>query len=330
MGFNYQTGAMGLGRQTSQGTPVAAQDWLKFLSGGMGVDRELIISDPEIGGGRDIDEGTIYPGGVGASGSYEHIVKPNVLGHFILGALGAVSSSALSGAAYEHTFTPAATLPWYTILERISETYETFRTTDCKVNSLELTCDANDYLKATAEIFGITPESDVSIGSPSPETTPPFLYGGATITIDGSSFLPKTVGISLTNNLEDDDFRVGSLYRGDLSEKRRELTLSATIRPANSDLFKKAVWGSATASLAQNTKSNIAVTYKWESYEVIGTTAYKYRLELAIPVAVIVPFRTEPSGDDILEHDLEIQAAKGTDSLVTVTLRNSKTSYSAA
>ncbi len=55
MGFNIQTGTVGIGRQSVAGGNVAVQTYFKILSGGMGIDRELIVPDPEIGGGRDID-----------------------------------------------------------------------------------------------------------------------------------------------------------------------------------------------------------------------------------------------------------------------------------
>lgn len=327
MGFNIQTGTVGIGRQSVAGGNVAVQTYFKVLSGGMGVDRELIVPDPEIGGGRDIDEGIIYPGSVGASGTYEFIVRPNAIGHFLLGVLGACSSLPLSGVAYTHEFTPANTLDWFTIMERISTTYETFQVTDCKINSLDLTCTANDYLKGSAGVLGNIPTSDVSVTGESYEDTSPFLYAGATITIGPDVFLPTEVGVNFNNNIDDSDYRVGSLYRGDLTEKRRELVLTATIRPDDSDLFKQAVWGSSSVSAPANTKTNIAVNYKWASYESIGSTAYKYSLEIDVPVAVISPFKIEPSGDDTLEHAIEIRAAKGASDLVTITLQNSAADY---
>jgi hypothetical protein len=328
MGFSSQTGALGIGEQTAKGAIATADAWVKVLTGAMGITRELIVPDPEIGGNRDIDEDTIYPGSVGAAGTYEFIFRPDSLGHFIKGALGDCDSTALSGVsgAYQHTFTPADTLPWYTILERLSNTYEAFTVTDCKFNSLDFNCKANDYLRGTAEILGNIPVSDATVTGETYEDTHPFLYAGATIKFGNDTILPIDVSFSLKNNMEDSDYRVGTIYRTDLIEKRRELVLGATIRPDDSDLLKQAIWGDKTKSSPQNTKTNISVNYKWITYEKIsGNTPYS--LEIDVPVAVIAPFKVDPKGADAVEHALEIRAAKGAEDLVTITLVNTKDAY---
>jgi hypothetical protein len=48
-----------------------------------------------------------------------------------------------------------------------------------------------------------------------------------------------------------------------------------------------------------------------ESYEGIpAATPEKYKIQIDIPKGTIRPFSLNPSGDDVLEHDLEIVALR--------------------
>ena len=57
MGFSSQSGQVIFGTQPARGTPVAFSDTvgiaMKLRSGSLAPNRELLVPDPEIGGGRD-------------------------------------------------------------------------------------------------------------------------------------------------------------------------------------------------------------------------------------------------------------------------------------
>ena len=57
-----------------------------------------------------------------------------------------------------------------------------------------------------------------------------------------------------------------------------------------------------------------------------GTPATKYQLDLTIPKAAFQPFAVEPSGDDIIEHDITIQALRPSNAtpIVTAVLKTDK------
>ena len=88
--------------------------------------------------------------------------------------------------------------------------------------------------------------------------------------------------------------------------------MSVSIRPTDSTLWKTAMWGgpSATAPTGQSFKDDVEIEFT--SYEDIpGTSpAVQYSAITAIPQAIIAPFNVEPSGDDVIEHDIEIRAVR--------------------
>jgi hypothetical protein len=156
----------------------------------------------------------------------------------------------------------------------------------------------------------------------------PMIVGSNVCVRWGGVDLPaKSFSFDVNNNIEDDDFRLCSMTLGDLVEKRREVTMSVTIRPQDSALWKTAMWGSptATAPLGQSFKDDVEIEF--ESYENIPgvTPTVKYNTLITIPQATIAPFNVDPSGDDVIEHDIEIRALRpqAATPILTAVVRNS-------
>src|SRR5690606_36090060 len=98
------------------------------------------------------------------------------------------------------------------------------------------------------------------------DTSPMLVGSNACIRWGGVDLPAKSFSFDVNNNIEDDDFRLCSMTLGDLVEKRREMTMSATIRPEDSTLWRTAMWGSpvATAPLGQSYKDDVEIEF--ESY----------------------------------------------------------------
>lgn len=316
MGYASQTGQLGFRTQGPAGVyadPGVSGVFALFKSGGMSGDRELIIPDPEIGGDRDIPDA--YLGPIVFTGSFEAYARMEVLATLLKAVAGSASSSVAGTGPTQvgtHTITPANALVALSVEEVISDTYEAFQYVDVFVNSLHLEAEASGYLTTSFDLIaksqtaGITPTA-----SPDIDTTP--LIVGSTITVEYNSIaLPaKSFSFDIMNNIEDDDFRLGSISVGDLTPKRREVTAGLTIRPEDSDLWRQATYGSSVATSAQAgaaAKQPLVITC--ESYAVIGSSTDKYTLSIELPNATIKPFKVEPSGDDVIEHDIEIQALR--------------------
>jgi tail tube protein len=318
MGFVAQAGHLGFKTQAAKGTylspgAVAPNQgvFIFFRSGALGGNRELLVPDPEIGGARDIPDAQLGP--ISYSGEIDMYLRMESLATFLRGALGAVSSSGATGTGYTHAITPADTIPWLSVEEKIANGYETFKYTDAKVNTFHMEADANGYLTGTVGLVALKQELTTATptGTQRRDSSPLLVGSNICVRWGGVDLPAKSFSLDINNNLEDDDYRLCSMTLGDAVEKRREITMGVTIRPNDAALWKTATWGSptATAPLGQSFKDDVEieiVTYE----DIPGATGVKYNCTITIPYATIAPFSLDPSGDDVLEHDIEIRALR--------------------
>lgn len=319
MGFSSQSGQVLLRSQAVQGTyqgDISTTGLAAYLrSGSLGANRELMIPDPEIGGGRDVVDA--YLGAVSWSGDYELYGRVDVLATLLKAALGTAAAPVTATGVTTHTITPtdSGTLPFLSIEENIGGSLETYKYTDAVVNTLHLEADANGYLMATAGIIGAKQDAGVTKSTPGPtqwDNTPMIVGTNVTVTYNSVTLPAKNFSLDINNNIEDDDFRLGSFYIGDLTAKRREITAGFGIRESSSALWRQATYGvpSATAPGGLTTKNQLVITC--QTYEDIqgGTPATKNSLTLTIPKFALTPYSLEASGDDIIESDIEGQALR--------------------
>lgn len=334
MGFVAQSGSVGFKTQAVKGTflnpgAVAPNDgvFIFYRSGALGGNRDLMTPDPEIGGSRDIPDAQLGP--ISYSGEFDMYARMDSLPTFARGVLGTEAVTGTSLLGYTHTITPGDTLPWLSVEEKIGNGYETFKYTDAKVNTLHLEADAGGYLMATAGLIALKQEltTATAVASQRRDASPLVVGTNITVAWNGVTLPAKSFSMDINNNLEDDDFRLGSLFLGDLTEKRREVTMGVTIRPNDATLWKTAMWGgpSATVPLGQSFKDDVLVTIA--TYEDIpgANAGVKYTTTITIPVATIAPFSLDPSGDDVIEHDIEIRALRPSlaTAIVTMAIKNS-------
>ena len=319
MGFVAQAGHFGVKTQTVKGTyaspgAIAPNQgvFVFFRSGALGGNRELLIPDPEIGGSRDIPDAQLGP--ISYSGEIDMYARLESMATFLRGALGTVVTAGTALTGYTHTITPADTIPWLSVEEKIANGYESFRYTDAKVNTLHLEADANGYLMATAGLVALKQElvTPTALATQRRDSSPLVVGSNICVRWGGVDLPAKSFTLDINNNLEDDDYRLCSMSLGDAVEKRREITMGVTIRPNDATLWRTAMWGgpAAVAPLGQSFKDDVEIDI--QTYEdIVGATAgIKYNLTISIPQAIIAPFSLDPSGDDVLEHDIEIRAVR--------------------
>jgi len=339
MGLIAQAGHVGIRTQATKGVyadpgAVAPNQgvFLYVRSGALGGNRELLIPDPEIGGSRDIPDAQLGP--IAYSGEYDVYARMESLSLLLYGALGTKATAGTAATGFTHTITPADTtgLPWISVEEKITNSFEVFKYTDAKINTFHLEADANGYLMSTAGFIALTQATTTATASVAQrrDTSPLVVGTNIGVAWNGANLPAKSFSLDINNNIEDDDFRLGSLFLGDLTEKRREITMSVTIRPNDAALWKTAMWGgpSATTPSGQSFKDDVVITIS--SYEDIPATTpagTKYSCIFTIPTAIIAPFSVDPSGDDILEHDIEIRAVRynAASPIMTVAVKNSYT-----
>lgn len=318
MGFSSQAGQVILRTQTVLGTYNAdtgtAGVGIKLRSDGLGPNRDLLVPDPEIGGGRDVVDA--YLGGVSWAGDLEFYARPDSLATLLKAALGTAAAPSTVTGVTTHTITPSdlATLPYLSIEERVGSGLETYNYWDAVVNTLHLEADANGYLMGTAGIIGAKQIAGATpTASPLWDERPMTVGTNVAVTYNGVTVSAKSFSLDVNNNFEDDDFRLGSFYVGALTPKRREITAGFTVRPEDSTMWRQAVYGTSAATAPGGLTTKQALVITATTYEAIpGATpaTTKYSLTITIPKFILEPFAFGASGDDVIENDVSGQAVR--------------------
>jgi len=234
--------------------------------------------------------------------------------------------------AYTHTFTPANTGTYLTIVGRWGSTDAVRRFTDVLVNELSWSLDANGKVTWTASFVGLDESYGVTGVTPTFETNPVATYDGSAITLDGlGTYRWESVGLSIGNNLSDDEYVIGSRKLDDVTFGTREVMVTGTIKvgsntPSVTDLYRAAVYGSKTAtSPITSDPYHTAAAVTLASRKLVGTSATRRHGMLAtMPDVVLSGFPLEGSGADRLTVDLEGRAVKGPGNVLTIDLTNDR------
>lgn len=336
MSQTAQTGYIALATQSAKGTPGTVDGTLALKVTGLPLSGSADLMDfaDEIGGGRDADSSAAVLGGFRVSGSLEGLFRPKVFG-FLLLAAGFTAAAPVQDAttgAYTHTFTPSNTGTYLTMLTRWGTTDAVRRFSDCLVNELSLTVDNTGTVTWSADILGLDETFGVTGVTPTYETNPVANAFGSAMTLDGlGTYKVESQSLTITNNLSDDEYVVGSRRLDDVTYGAREVTVGCTVKvgantPSLTDLYRAAVYGSKTATGPTSSDpyhSSAALTFG--SSRLIGTsTTKRHALVATIPDMVLSGFPLEASGADRLAADLEGRALKGAGPVVTIDLQNDR------
>jgi len=329
MSYTAETGFVGIARQDAKGTFKEPTDFMKVMSVDLNPEGDKLIPDPEIGSISDID--SIHQGTYKISGSIESYVRPEAIGLLFWGALGTyVPSGLLSDGVYLHNFTPltSGTLPWLSIKKSIADNVQLFDYRDCKVEGFTLDINSSEFCNAKFDIVGIKDEVGSAV-SASYETAPLLVATKATINLGGSTISAKSCSVDFKNNLDNSDFRVGSRFLGDITEKRRELDIKMDIvLDTTSELYRKAFYGGANETEAGFDVYADSVDIILESPTTIGSSALPYKILVQIKNCVFMAAPTPASGDDLIVIPLELKSTKATGhNLIEMHIWNSKTTY---
>ena len=328
MSYTSEGGSVGFAIQPIKGTFTAPTDYMKVKSVDINPDGAKLIPDPEVGGSADIGE--IHAGTYKISGSFDSYVRPEAIGVLLRGALGEYTASgAVATGAYLHNLKPASgSLPWISVKKNLPESLQTIHYTDCKVAGFTFDINASEFASVKFDITGI---SD-AIGTPTVptyETAPLLVATKATINMNGVPVSVKSCSIDFKNNLEDGDFRVGSRFLGDITEKRRELDIKMdVVLDATSELYRKAFYGTASATSAGFNVYAESVDIWLESPTQIATSGIYYKMLFNIKNAVFIAAPVPASGDDLIVIPLELKATKlASQNIIDIKIWNGKTTY---
>jgi len=225
------------------------------------------------------------------------------------------TTTGLSNAAgFQHLFVPFdGQLNFLSIEEQISggPVFDVWQYTDAVVNTLHFECAAAGYLLGTAGMIARVQNAVVSpITNPALYDNSDLMVGtNITITYNGVSLAAKSFKFDLDNQFAADDFRLGSFILGDLTAKRRNITVGVTIREQDKTLWRQAVYGSSAATSPGGvvSKSPIVITISTYSNIPGSSPLLANTFKLVFPLAALEPYALKVSGDDIIDSDIVFQ-----------------------
>lgn len=197
---------IGLGKETTYGTAVAATEYIRFASEGLSEEIEQVVSDNIIG---VVDEGASVEGAHTISGDISFDVYPNNIGHLLRAALGAPVTTSVGTGVYQHVFTPTqnnfsnvCALPPYTF-EVNRDLAQAFQYSGGVVDSLTFSFGTdNKIMKASASIIAKA-LAMIAKTTPSFDTADPFLWNQAVVTLNGvQNTNLSTLEFGVANSLE--------------------------------------------------------------------------------------------------------------------------------
>lgn len=200
---------IGMGKETTFGTAVAASDYIRFASETINEDIEQVKSDINNG---VVDEAPYYEGMHTITGDISGDVYPNIAGVLLRSALGAPTSTQQGAtAAYQHVFTPTQTnfstncaLPPYTLeVNRDLGSANAFQYAGSVVNDLDFNFGVDKKILNFKSSFLAKSRATISKTTPSFDAQDAFTWNMATVTLNSVvNTNVSAVEVGIKNNLD--------------------------------------------------------------------------------------------------------------------------------
>lgn len=294
-------------KQTAKDTEGTSFYFLKHAEGsGFEVETEM-VREREGGSGQEI--GLSYKSQVKADGSLNQRARADFTGRVLAGVLGADTPSAVfgSGILTDHTLSPVATTPYYTVEQR-SMAGVVERTSNAKLSEVNVEFEAGRALQISAAFLSAGTYHAGGAGqAPTREETRPFLYPGASFAISGASGLTAmTKGAMKLKRGIDDGIQTNTLFREDLVELTQDYEFDGTFKFINADLYRRAHLAAvAGGSLVTQDIATIGV----KVFAAQGSHSVDLNMPL-LEVTGVKPNRFEPDGKTVY-LDVAGQSIKG-------------------
>jgi len=304
---------IGLSKEVTFATPVAASVYHRFR-GGEAVRTEIPELTPPNILGTQPDEGPTYQGLKTHGGPIPFDAHPNILGYYLLGALGPVSTVQDEvGIRWTHTFTPRLTQfsadcwPQPFTWEIGRDMTQSFQYSGGIVNTLELSIgvDTEQVLLANAGLLART-MTRITATSPSGiETTQAFRWHQVAVTLpDPTAFATmRSLRMLIDNQMTSYAYLNGTLEVGDMrpGDNQRVITVEGVMR-ANTSEFTEFINGTQRSLKLVFTgptlgTSNFMLTLEFPAFRYIAKD-----LGVPGPGEIMVGFRGKAKYDSAVSN----------------------------
>lgn len=283
---------LGFAKQTVKGTAATTGfQYILFSRGTAGVQNMSIPLDPEVGGGAILRD--VVKVGVTGSGALEFVPRPDSLGYFLMGALGASAAPVAADTgltvAKKHVFTLPTdqfSAPYYTTRFAPAKIWGE-EIPDCRFTALSLQWRGANFVRGQLGFVGGTPKpiSDASTWGAQADidSTPPFITpiskiempSGTSMKVLGGSFM-STMAIPL-----EEQWIVGSYSPDDFDIVSRAYVLNLSVKVTDNSLYNKVMYdgvGAVTTWSAEQLKeADFTIEFKSAQY-IEGTTPYSLKI----------------------------------------------------
>ena len=305
---------LAMGKEDVFGQEATSYRYIDLASEGLRTEHEWIM--PELAGyrwKRMAMRGTMRVGG-----SVDAYAQFGSLGIFLLAALGAVSTSQPdpTGApsVYRHEFTPADSLPSYTL--RVASEVTGRQFLGCVCSSLELSIAPGELLGISLEVVGQREEA-FSPGEPEWDDSPYVGFADlVSAEVGGSPVSLEALTLTIENDLADDAFELGSAYLPEIPVQALSITGSFDLKFKDRTHLDRFLSGEETS-----------LYLRFEGPEIEG--GLRYCLELDLPRIIYKTAGANVSGRERLVESVEFEAlfdpAEGR--IIKAVLQNTEAGY---
>lgn len=271
---------LALGFQSAKDVEATTFFFLKHLDGS-GFDSEPDIQSHREGGdGQEV--GFRHKQSIKTGGNLNAFSRPEHSGRLAAGVLGADVASVVtpSGAAQAlvfHRQSYAPTIPYGTIDQRWAD--EVDRAVNVKLTTLEIEWEGgNNPISVRSPDFvvgGSAYSRDIASAlTPTRETLPPHMYGGASLVLDGAGNTQVTKGKITVKRAVDADIRTTGLNAEDVVESAYDVDIDLTLKYQDRTLWRK---------VHNNGGSQISLDLATGALSLNSGNAGSYPFRVAIP-----------------------------------------------
>ena len=314
---------IGIGKETAWGTPVAAEDYVRFVSESL-VEETEEVTQEVIRATRDHPDSKL--GLISVAGNIELEVYPSTIGYFLRSIFGDPTSQLVgTSSAYQHEFVPSDTpfsddcAGWPYTLEIYRDLDQADQYAGCVVNTLSFSFGVGQkILRATAGIIG-KERTSISKTSPSFADEDVFTWDQATIQIGGAG----------NSNLESLElsFEAGLEAIPLLNATKRV----AKIVPSG---FRTATISGTFGLVDDHTEYDKYIGWTTQAWQIkfegaVIEETYKYTLQFDFPKVLYRTFPINVGGPGRITVGFEAKPERDASQgyMVKVTLINTKTGY---
>lgn len=279
MSITGQVGHVAFAKQPTWDTAVvvpASYQAVKITGDSLVAANNMLVAEGEIGTGRDVSQAV--PGGFSVAGAVNGNLTARAAALFLYGSLGTqLDTTADATNAAVSGFTPADSLPWFTVEKRVGTTGSallTLRYTNTMVNTFNLSATAGGLSTFSAGLIA-TNEDYIATGPvavptfPSAESDLLVFHGGrvrlkdsidsdavtfsATDNVEGAGTTMhapmQSLEVVVNNNVAADEYsiRPSRFLRG-LTEGIRSVEINTTIIFEDNAAYRRFTYGNATGT----------------------------------------------------------------------------------